>query len=214
MIKAETAARQEGEKVVIDMNGAGVVPGDIFDAIRGKDIDIEFEMDNGVSWQINGKSVQTGEVKDIDFTVRYGREASDTIPVDIINGLTGKRSSLNVTLAYEGTFGFEAVLRINVGTENKGMTANLFYYNEDTGAMEFISAGQVDEEGYARLSFTHASDYAIVIDTSSMEGQEASAGASGTAARTALIWIIALAAIAAATAVVIALAKKRKEEKQ
>ena len=235
VIKAEAAVRAEGEVVTVDMNGASVVPGDVFDEIRGKDVTIEFDLGGGISWSVNGKSV-SDKVGDIDFRVTYGEEASDTIPVDIINALTGERASMNVTLAYEGRFGFEAVLRINVGAANKGLVANLFYYNESTGELEFISAGEVDEEGFAYLSFTHASDYTIVLDETSMEeaaladttGAAGSDGAESTAAttsedtvkdspdtesRAALIWLIAFAGIAAAAAVGVVAVKKRKEEK-
>ena len=234
VIKAETAARAEGERVTVDMNGSSVVPGDVFEEIRGKDVTIEFDLGGGISWSVNGKSI-SDKVGDIDFRVTYGEEASDTIPVDLINALTGERASMNVTLAYEGRFGFEAVLRINVGAANKGLMANLFYYNESTGEMEFISAGEVDEEGFAQLSFTHASDYTIVLDKASMEeaaltdttgtagsdGAESAAAASedavkdspDTESRAALIWLIAFAGIAAAAAVGVVAVKKRREEK-
>ena len=235
VIKAETAARAEGERVTVDMNGASVVPGDVFDEIRGKNVTIEFDLGGGISWSVNGKSV-SDKVGDIDFRVTYGEEASDAIPVDLINALTGERTSMNVTLAYEGRFGFEAVLRINVGAANQGLVANLFYYNESTGELEFISAGEVDAEGFAYLRFTHASDYTIVLDEASMEeaaltdttGAAGSDGAeseetasedsvkdnSATESRTAFIWLIAFAGIAAAAAVGAVAVKKRKEEKQ
>ena len=231
VIKAEAAALAEGETVVVDMNGASVVPGDVFDEIRGKDITITFDLGNGILWQVNGKSVQADGVSDIDFAVKYGDEVSDTIPVDIINSLTGERSSVNVTLSYEGTFGFEAILNINVGAENKGLVANLFYYNKSTGALEFISAGEIDEDGSTKLSFTHASDYTIVLDVASMEetgesipadtvidtdGADAASSqeteASATNNKAALIWLIAFAGIAAAVTIGIVIVKKRKEE--
>ena len=235
VIKAETAARAEGERVTVDMNGASVVPGDVFDEIRGKNVTIEFDLGGGISWSVNGKSV-SDKVGDIDFRVTYGEEASDAIPVDLINALTGERTSMNVTLAYEGRFGFEAVLRINVGAANQGLVANLFYYNESTGELEFISAGEVDAEGFAYLRFTHASDYTIVLDEASMEeaaltdttGAAGSDGAesaetasedsvkdnSDTESRAAFIWLIAFAGIAAAAAIGAVAVKKRKEEKQ
>ena len=235
VIKAETAARAEGERVTVDMNGASVVPGDVFDEIRGKNVTIEFDLGGGISWSVNGKSV-SDKVGDIDFRVTYGEEASDAIPVDLINALTGERTSMNVTLAYEGRFGFEAVLRINVGAANQGLVANLFYYNESTRELEFISAGEVDAEGFAYLRFTHASDYTIVLDEASMEeaaltdttGAAGSDGAesaetasedsvkdnSDTESRAALIWLIAFAGIAAAAAIGAVAVKKRKEEKQ
>ena len=235
VIKAETAARAEGERVTVDMNGASVVPGDVFDEIRGKNVTIEFDLGGGISWSVNGKSV-SDKVGDIDFRVTYGEEASDAIPVDLINALTGERTSMNVTLAYEGRFGFEAVLRINVGAANQGLVANLFYYNESTRELEFISAGEVDAEGFAYLRFTHASDYTIVLDEASMEeaaltdttGAAGSDGAesaetasedsvkdnSATESRAAFIWLIAFAGIAAAAAIGAVAVKKRKEEKQ
>ena len=235
VIKAETAARAEGERVTVDMNGASVVPGDVFDEIRGKNVTIEFDLGGGISWSVNGKSV-SDKVGDIDFRVSYGEEASDAIPVDLINALTGERTSMNVTLAYEGRFGFEAVLRINVGAANQGLVANLFYYNESTRELEFISAGEVDAEGFAYLRFTHASDYTIVLDEASMEeaaltdttGAAGSDGAesaetasedsvkdnSDTESRAAFIWLIAFAGIAAAAAIGAVAVKKRKEEKQ
>ena len=235
VIKAETAARAEGERVTVDMNGASVVPGDVFDEIRGKNVTIEFDLGGGISWSVNGKSV-SDKVGDIDFRVTYGEEASDAIPVDLINALTGERTSMNVTLAYEGRFGFEAVLRINVGAANQGLVANLFYYNESTRELEFISAGEVDAEGFAYLRFTHASDYTIVLDEASMEeaaltdttGAAGSDGAesaetasedsvkdnSDTESKAAFIWLIAFAGIAAAAAIGAVAVKKRKEEKQ
>ena len=235
VIKAETAACAEGERVTVDMNGASVVPGDVFDEIRGKNVTIEFDLGGGISWSVNGKSV-SDKVGDIDFRVTYGEEASDAIPVDLINALTGERTSMNVTLAYEGRFGFEAVLRINVGAANQGLVANLFYYNESTRELEFISAGEVDAEGFAYLRFTHASDYTIVLDEASMEeaaltdttGAAGSDGAesaetasedsvkdnSDTESRAAFIWLIAFAGIAAAAAIGAVAVKKRKEEKQ
>ena len=109
------------------------------------------------------KIVMEEDAKMIDEVVVTGYMAEKKA------SLTGERTSMNVTLAYEGRFGFEAVLRINVGAANQGLMANLFYYNESTGELEFISAGEVDAEGFADLSFTHASDYTIVLDEASME---------------------------------------------
>ncbi len=232
VIQAETAASAEGSTIAVDMNGSSVVPGSIFDTIRGKDITIEFELGNGITWQVNGKSVTKENVSDIDFSVSVGKDASNTIPVDVINALTGEKISLNLTLAYEGEFGFEAILRLNVGEENKGLIANLFYYNADTNELEFICADEVDENGQTELVFTHASDYTIILDTASMEpaaGAEDTAGndtvqaasaegadtvqaadAETDSSHTQLIWLIVLVCIAAVAAAGVMIVVKRK----
>ena len=122
------------------------------------------------------------------------------------------------------------------GAENKGLIANLFYYNHSTGALEFISVGEIDESGYTELIFTHALDYTIVLDTVSMEEQVTAPDASGTDmnadkadtipaqedadatdasgmnSRTALIWLIIFAGIAAATVGFVVVKTRRKEE--
>lgn len=225
VIRAESAVCAEGGTIVVNMNGSSVVPGDIFDMIKGKDITMQFELDNGIIWQVNGMSVQKENISDIDFHVALGEEASDTIPVDLINALTGERFFMNLTLAYDGAFGFEAVMRLNVGEANKGLVANLFYYNVSTDALEFICADEIDETGQAELTFTHASDYIIILDTVSMEPVEEAdetivadttsdntVQATTTEDHTLFIWIIVLACIAALTATGFLTLKKRKEE--
>ena len=225
VIRAESAVCAKGGTIVVNMNGSSVVPGDIFDMIKGKDITMQFELDNGIIWQVNGMSVQKENISDIDFHVALGEEASDTIPVDLINALTGERFSMNLTLAYDGAFGFEAVMRLNVGEANKGLVANLFYCNVSTDALEFICADEIDETGQAELTFTHASDYIIILDTVSMEPVEEAdetivadttsdntVQATTTEDHTLFIWIIVLACIAALTATGFLTLKKRKEE--
>ena len=162
----------EGDTVVIDMNGSSVVPGDVFDRIRGKDITVEFDLGNGILWKVNGQSVEKGNIGDIDFTVSIGEDANDTIPVEIIHNLTGERMFMNLSLAYEGEFGFEAVLSLNVGAANAGLYANLFYYNEVTKELEFLCAGEIGLDGGAELTFAHASEYTIVIDEQPMDAEQ------------------------------------------
>lgn len=163
---------EDGDTVIVDMNGSSVVPGDVFDRIRGKDITIEFDLGNGILWKVNGQSVEKGNVGDIDFTVRAGEDANDTIPVEIINNLTGERMFMNLSLAYEGEFGFEAILSLNVGAANAGLYANLFYYNESTKELEYLCAGEIGQDGDAELTFTHASEYTIVIDEQPMDAEQ------------------------------------------
>ena len=157
------------EAVTVVMNGTTVVPRDILDSIKGEDVTIVLDMGDGISWKINGRDID-GAAGDIDLGVTMGAQAGKLIPAEVINNLTGERSSMNLTLAYDGEFGFTARLSVNMEAKNAGLYANLFYYNGQTGELEFISAGQIGEDGSAELAFTHASDYLIVIDTVVMNG--------------------------------------------
>ena len=161
IIRAEEEKARDGNVINVDMNGSVVVPGDIFDNIKGRDITITFDMGNGILWSVDGKSITTDKAGDIDFSVKTGVSA---VPVDIVNNVTGENYSIQISLAYEGEFGFTAVLSIGLGEENAGYIASLYYYNESTGELEFICADEVAEDGTAELAFTHASDYVITID--------------------------------------------------
>lgn len=164
VIKPQLEEAKAGDTVTVAMNGTTVVPKDVIDSIKGKDTTLVLDMGNGLSWKIYGKDI-TDASGDIDFDVTAGADAGKSIPVDVINNVTGERSSMNLTLAYDGEFGFTATLTVNMESKNAGLYANLFYYNEQTGELEFISAGQIDPDGNVELEFTHASDYTIVVDT-------------------------------------------------
>ena len=167
VIKPQLEETKAGDTVTVAMNGTTVVPKDVIDSIKGKDTTLVLDMGNGLSWKIYGKDI-TDAAGDIDFDVTVGADAGKSIPVDVINNVTGEHSSLNLTLAYDGEFGFAATLTVNMESKNAGLYANLFYYNEQTEELEFISAGQIDPDGNVELVFTHASDYTIVVDTKSM----------------------------------------------
>lgn len=167
VIKPQLEEAKSGDTVTVVMNGTTVVPKDVIDSIKGKDTTLVLDMGNGLSWKIYGKDI-TDATGDIDFDVTVGADAGKSIPVDVINNVTGERYSINLTLAYDGEFGFTATLTVNMESKNAGLYANLFYYNEQTGELEFISAGQIDSDGNVELVFTHASDYTIVVDTKIM----------------------------------------------
>lgn len=223
VIKNETSDAKDGDAVKVDMNGATVVPGDVLDTIAGKDVTIVFDMGNGITWSVNGNSITTDKVSDIDFSVKVGEEAGNNIPVDVINNVTGERYSIQISLAYDGEFGFTAVLSINMEAKNVGLYANLFYYNETTGELEFICADEIAEDGTADLTFTHASDYTIVIDEAPVDGNGAD-DSTGTGSNNVTteskedswnpLWIIIIGAIVIVAGLGIFFIIKKKEDKE
>jgi len=150
----------------VDMNGATVVPGDIIEEARDKGITISFVLDNGLTWTIDGSTVTDGDISNINFdtTVEDENNPLNNIPVDVINNITGEKSTIEVNLSYSGDFGFTAVLTTNLSSANAGYYANLFYYNPTSKELEYVCADVIADDGTAELTFTHASDYLIVID--------------------------------------------------
>lgn len=161
-IADEITAADDGDSITIDMNGETEVPADIFEDVAGKDVDLVFDMGDGLSWSVNGQDIPTdADLSDLDLGVDLG---TDGIPVDVINAITGEKDSVQITLAYDGDFGFTLTLTAPLGEDNAGYWANLYHYDEDTEAMNFEAAAEIGADGSVSLPLSHASQYAIVID--------------------------------------------------
>ena len=94
--------------------------------------------------------------------VKFGSDAISSDKIEKFGGLAYK----TISLTHEGDFGFAATLTMNVGAENSGKYANLYYYNETDGDLEFLSSDKVRDNGDINLLFTHASEYVAVISES------------------------------------------------
>lgn len=173
VIREEAKQAPAGEEITVDMNGTTEVPGSLFDLIRGEDVTVVFAMDNGITWSVNGRDVTVEGVQDIDFGVKYGEQAEGNIPVSVINNVTGEKFYTGLSLAYDGEFGFQAVLTLNMDQKNAGLYASLYYYNEQTGELEFICEEEIAEDGSVALTFTHASEYILVVDAKTAEQEPA-----------------------------------------
>ena len=173
VIREEAKQAPAGEEITVDMNGTTKVPGSLFDLIRGEDVTVVFAMDNGITWSVNGRDVTVEGVRDIDFGVKYGEQAQGNIPVSVINNVTSEKFYTGLSLVYDGEFGFQAVLTLNMDQKNAGLYASLYYYNEQTGEMEFICEEEIAEDGSVALTFTHASEYILVVDAKTTEQEPA-----------------------------------------
>ena len=160
-IKDEVANASAGEQISVEMNGASVVPGDVLDSVKGQDVTISFDMGGGIVWTVNGRDVTADHANDVDFSVQTG---TSHIPQDMVDQVAGNRPTMQLSLAHSGDFGCSAVLTINVGTAYAGLDANLYYYNENAGGLEYVTGHQINEDGITNLTFTHASDYVIVVN--------------------------------------------------
>ncbi len=157
-IVQEVKAANDGDIITVDMNGTTELPKKILETIKGKDVDIVLDMGNGFTWTINGNDVK--KTQSVDMSVSKGAK----IPVRVLNKVTGENSYIVISLKHNGSFGFKAILTVELSKKNKGLYANLYYYNSKTKKTEFISSDKIGSDGKADFGFTHASDYVIVLD--------------------------------------------------
>ena len=154
----------KGDEITIDMGDETKVPAEIFESLAGKDVDVTFDLGD-IQWSVNGADIPTDtDFTDLDLGVNLDTHG---IPVNVINTITGEVGTVQITLAHNGEFGFIMTLTAPLGKENAGYWANLYHYDEDAEALNFEAAAKIDEDGSVTIPFSHASQYAIVIDTHS-----------------------------------------------
>lgn len=167
VVVQEITAAQPGQTVTVDMQSASVVTKEMLGAAKGKDVNIQLNL-GGYSWTINGKDILASDLSDIDLEVKQNTGA---IPSRVIQSMAGDNPVQQLSLTHNGDFGFRASLTINVGSENSGKYGNLYYY-DSTGKMVFLNAGVIDANGNVTLSFSHASEYLIVVNDRVMSNDD------------------------------------------
>ena len=163
-------AVSDGTTVIVNVNGTTAIPEDVFNSMSGKDVNVVFKVGENATWVVKGKDIKNKLSKAIDLGVTLGK--SD-IPSDKIKALAGDNAFIELSLAHDGEFGFTATLRLYVGTQYNGKYANLYYYNEKTGSLEYVKAVKVNADGAVEYEFVHASDYVIVMSNADMKPADA-----------------------------------------
>ena len=154
-----------GSKIRVNLLKTTKIPASVFESIKGKDMNVTFKVSDQASWIINGKDITGNVTAPIDLGLVVG---TSDIPKQKVTALADGNETIQLSLNYDGVFGFEGILRLFVGKDYSGKIANLYYYNETTGKFEYYQAAQVKEDGTVDFKFSHASDYVIVLNETDM----------------------------------------------
>ena len=129
-------------------------------------MEVVLEMNDGITWTIDGSTINSENLEDINLEVTVG---SGHIPKDELETLIGNETFIELSLSHDGEFGFNAVLTVDLPDAQPGEYANLFYYNEETGEFEFMCATLISSTSKASFEFKHASEYVIIISEDTKE---------------------------------------------
>lgn len=154
-----------GSKIRVNLLKTTKIPASVFESIKGKDMNVTFKVSDQASWIINGKDITGNVTAPIDLGLVVG---TSDIPKQKVTALADGNETIQLSLNYDGVFGFEGILRLSIGSDYSGKIANLYYYNETTGKFEYYQAVQVKEDGTVDFKFSHASDYVIVLNETDM----------------------------------------------
>ncbi|MGN0412163.1 MAG: hypothetical protein ACI4FV_03930 [Lachnospiraceae bacterium] len=101
-------------------------------------------------------------VNNIDFGITEFPDM-DLIPKACVDKYINDSKILEIELSHNGEFGFEPILIYELGKENAGKFANMFYYDELKNEIRIVNSCVITSDGNAKFKMSHASKYAIVI---------------------------------------------------
>ena len=166
-------ASKEKDTISITLNGAKVLPATVLSEIKGKDISLNLDMENGFIWKINGTSITAETPADTDLSVT---NTAEYIPAALYSLISTNQNDFGFHLGRNGTFDFPAVLSVKADASCAGLMANLFWYDVENGVLQCIqtvTVGGAFERSipYADFTLSKGQDYFIAFGTESLNGR-------------------------------------------
>ena len=165
---------KEKDTISIIMNGARTLPASVLSGIKGKDISLNLDMENGFIWKINGTSITAETPADTDLSVT---NTAEYIPAALYSLISTNQNDFGFHLGRSGAFDFPAVLSVKADASCAGLMANLFWYDAENGILQCIqtvTVGGAFERSipYADFTLSKGQDYFIAFGTESLNGRD------------------------------------------
>lgn len=165
-INKELEKMKDGESVTIGLKESTILPGRTLEAIKGRDVLVNIEIEDGFTWSFRGTNVTGKSLRDINLMASWEK---DIIPEEVTGSLTAAEELLQLRLAHEGEFCAVMTLHLKLDQKYAGSYANLCFYNPEKRSLEYVTNSLISENGTTSLDMTHASDYAVIIDTRALD---------------------------------------------
>ena len=164
---------KEKDTISIIMNGARTLPASVLSGIKGKDISLNLDMENGFIWKINGTSITAETPADTDLSVT---NTAEYIPAALYSLISTNQNDFGFHLGRSRAFDFSAVLSVKADASCAGLMANLFWYDAENGVLQCIqtvTVGGAFERSipYADFTLSKGQDYFIAFGTESLNGR-------------------------------------------
>ena len=166
-------ASKEKDTISIILNGAKILPASVLSGIKGKDISLNLDIENGFIWKINGTSITAETPADTDLSVT---NTAEHIPAALYSLISTNQNDFGFHLGRNGAFDFPAVLSVKADASCAGLMANLFWYDAENGVLQCIqtvTVGGAFERSipYADFTLSKGQDYFIAFGTESLNGR-------------------------------------------
>lgn len=140
--------------ITVDMAGLSLLPSDVTAALKGKDVSLRL-ITTGGELTINGRSVSTAKNTGVEV------KRSSSIPAAVSSELSGAVSRTAFSVDNKGSFGYTAVVKLELGASYAGLIANIYSTGSSAAC---IAAVKIDSNGCANVPLNEGGTLAVAID--------------------------------------------------
>ena len=161
----ESLYRKGHNPVKIKLNDSTLVPNTVFLLANEYNATTEFIVNDKVSWTILPGDIDVDSMSKISRINVGVLEDPQLVPNEVAASAESLQNKqlLNkaIDIKHGGSLGFTGVLSVKLNDIRGSEYANLFLYNEDTNALEYISSTEIPDDRFARFNISKGATYAI-----------------------------------------------------
>lgn len=155
-----TEAQKAGQQNAYVLAGTKyTVPVSVIRMLAKKDTALMLESGSALALSISGRDVRKASSKlKIEFSF------DDVIPAAVSSRVTaGSILSRAFSMTSKKSLPFKVDVHLNLGYENAGKYAILYYYDEVSGTMRYSGRFQIIDSGQAMFAVTRGDEYIVVV---------------------------------------------------
>lgn len=150
-----------GSSVKVSMNTETTIPSSVTSAIKGKNVTVQFVLNNGTVFTINGKDISSA--KDIDISTTYN---TSNVPSKLVKAAYKKNDAVSTAQISinSDSFGAAADITVKFAAKRAGYTAKLYRYNSSKQTLSLVDSAKIQDTGKCTFGeVTKGGDFVIVI---------------------------------------------------
>ena len=152
--------RQESQTRNIDIaiGGGTEIPQDIMSSLAGSNATLAMRTGSGIVITVSGT-----DVKKVNSALNVSVTGSVDIPAAVRQQVTSDSAAIReFSMNDQGAYPYPMAVHINLGKENAGKKAVLYYYDEAAGAMKSVGSFLITESGQAMFGMARGGQYIVV----------------------------------------------------
>ena len=168
-IGAALSKASAGSNYTIRLYGNNTIPPSFYQAIRGKDISIRFDLGTNYDLDLNGVDITSGTANGTDVNIKMD---TNKIPKSMLDDFSDIISSRQFTVTNPGSADFNFTLIFTLDKKGAGREAALFF--KDGDALTRIAYASVESDGKSafKLKLAEGDYIALIADEKVAEPTE------------------------------------------